>query len=448
MPFGTPVESHRLPGCTALPDIDHSRGRGKFSRTGILAVEDLFPATAPGWTNICSRLRHATRPIPDSSAMNRSALVATLLLAAFLALPVHLSEARQVARVSFTGRVTDAETTVPLMGAHVFIASSMIGTTTDGDGRYELHTVPLGAHRLVVSMLGFENQFLDIMIRNDAPLTFDFRLEPALLEIGEITVEAERDRRWKRRLERFIQEFVGETPNAKETTILNPEVLDFEDERGTFKAVAGEPLIIENRALGYRIQYFLRDFESTPGRVRYDGEGLYTELAASSAEEADRWEANRRASFMGSFRHFMLALIAGRTQAQGFETFSRPSAGGKPGDAFAAASKIANQRYPLDASTLLKPSEVANEYILNFDGHLEIVYTGEREDPAYLDWSLRPASSNSRVQTSWTYLDHGPAVVDYKGDTLDPYAVVFMGYWAFERVADDPPREYRPGTSR
>ncbi len=101
----------------------------------------------------------------------------------------------------------------------------------------------------------------------------------------------------------------------------------------------------------------------------------------------------------------------------------------------------------MDASTLLRPSDVDNEYVLNFEGHLEIVYTGEREDPAYLDWSMRPARSNPRVQTSWTYLDHGPAVIDYKGDTLDPYAVVFMGYWAFERVADDPPREYRPGSA-
>lgn len=380
--------------------------------------------------------------------MKRSSSFLLGFLTVFLVLQVSPAEARQGARITLSGRVTDVEEGVPLTGAHVFIASSMIGTTTDGNGRYELTGVPLGAHRLVVSMLGFENQFLDIMIRNEAPLTFDFQLKPAVLEVGEITVEGERDKNWKRRLERFTREFVGETPNARETTILNPEVLDFEDNRGTFKAVAAEPLIIENKALGYRVQYFLRDFESTPGRVRYDGEGLYAELAASSDEEAARWETNRRAAFMGSFRHFMLALIAGRTEAQGFETFSRPSAAGKPGDSFSSASRIPNQRFPLDPASLLKPSEVANEYVFNFEGHLEIVYTGEREDPAYLDWSLRPASSNPRVQTSWTYLDHGPAVVDYKGDTMDPYAVVFMGYWAFERVADEPPREYRPGAAR
>lgn len=357
------------------------------------------------------------------------------------------SEARQAVRVTLSGSVLDAEAGVPLTGAHVFIASSMIGTTTDRDGAYVLTGVPLGAHRLYVSMLGFEDDFVDILLRSDEAQRFDFRLEPAVLDVGEIVIEAERDRRWARRLERFTREFIGETPNSELTTITNPEVLDFEDTRGTFKAVASAPLIIENRALGYRIQYFLSDFESTPGRVRYDGEGLYEELEPEHAEEARNWEMKRRDAFIGSFRHFMLALIAGRSEAQGFRTYSRPSAGSGRGDAFAAASRIANQRFPIEPDGLLSPGEAPSEYILDFEGHLEIVFMGEQEDPAYLDWSMRPERSNPRFQTSWTFLDHGPAVVDYKGDTLDPYAVVFMGYWAFERVADDPPKEYRPGNA-
>ena len=159
------------------------------------------------------------------------------------------------------------------------------------------------------------------------------------------------------------------------------------------------------------------------------------------------WEENRKAAFMGSFRHFMLALIAGRSESQGFRTFSRPSAGRVQGDAFAESSVISNQRFPIEPESLISSGEAPNEYVFDFTGHLEIVFMGEKEDPAYLDWSLRPERSNPRFQTSWTFLDHGPAMVDYKGDTMDPYAVVFMGYWAFERVADDPPREYRPGNA-
>ena len=347
-------------------------------------------------------------------------------------------------RALISGRVTDAETGQPLPGAHVFIASSMIGTVTNNNGQFDLHDVPIGAHRLYVSMLGFEPDFKDIMLRTGKEYQFDFALNESVLDVGEIVVEAERDKDWKKRLEKFIRMFIGETPNALETTITNPEVLDFEEKRGSFTAVAAAPLIIENKALGYRIQYFLKDFESTPSRVRYDGEGLYEEMDATSEAEAARWEEKRRAAFIGSFRHFMLAIIAGRSEAQGFKTYSRPSVGGGVGDTFNRSSAMADQRFPLDPTTILKPGEAENEYFLDFEGHMEVVFMGEKEDESYLDWSMRPERSNPRFQTSWTFLDHGPALVDYKGDTLDPYGVVFMGYWAFERVADDPPKEYRP----
>ena len=363
-----------------------------------------------------------------------------LLLIALLVAPAW---AQLNNRALISGRVTDAETGQSLPGAHVFIASSMIGTVTDENGNYDLLDVPIGAHRLYVSMLGFEPDFRDVMLRTGKDYQFEFQLKESILEVGEVIVEAKRDKNWKKRLEKFTRMFIGETPNSLETTITNPEVLDFEDKRGSFTATASAPLIIENRALGYRIQYFLKDFESTPNRVKYDGEGLYEEMDATSAEEAEGWDDKRRAAFMGSFRHFMLAVIAGRSEAQGFKTYTRPSAGGGVGDTFNRGA-MTDQRFPLDPTSILKPGEAENEYFLEFEGHMEIVFMGEKEDESYLDWSMRPERSNPRFQTSWTLLEHGPALVDYKGDTLDPYGVVFMGYWAFERVADEPPKEYRP----
>ncbi|MDE2770104.1 MAG: carboxypeptidase-like regulatory domain-containing protein [Bacteroidota bacterium] len=56
-----------------------------------------------------------------------------------------------------TGTVADTESERGLPRAHVFIASSMIGTTTDRDGKFVLEGVPPGAHRLVVTMLGYES---------------------------------------------------------------------------------------------------------------------------------------------------------------------------------------------------------------------------------------------------------------------------------------------------
>ncbi len=59
--------------------------------------------------------------------------------------------AQPAEHVTLTGTVVDEETEAPLVGVHVFIATSMIGTTTDREGAFRLEKVPLGAHRLVLS---------------------------------------------------------------------------------------------------------------------------------------------------------------------------------------------------------------------------------------------------------------------------------------------------------
>ncbi len=352
---------------------------------------------------------------------------------------------QQGAPARLQGVVTDSTSGLPLEGAHVFIAGSMTGSITDSEGRYTLERVPMGAHRLYVSMLGFRPNFRDIMLRTSRVYTFDFVLAEEIIQAGEIVVEAERDDKWLDRLARFEEMFIGETPNALETEILNPEVLDFDVNRGTFKAIAAEPLIIENRALGYRIQYFLRDFQSTPNRVQYDGEPLYEEMEPESPQQAAEWEKKRRDSFMGSFRHFALALIAGRTEPQGFKTYTRPSVQRVSGGTFGGGAMQGQQRFPLDPSNIIRPGENPNEYILDIDGVVEIVYMGEEEDEAFLKWRVGAGRARPGFQTSWITMDNGPTVMDYKGDTLDPYGVTFMGYLAWQRIADDVPREYRPG---
>ena len=221
--------------------------------------------------------------------------------------------AQQIPTVTLTGVVHDAETGEPLPGANVFIAGSLLGTSTARDGSYELRGIPAGALRLYVSMIGYEPDFRDMLLRTEAIRTVDFRLEPEVYELEGIAVEAKEDKQWQRRLERFEELFIGQTPNAEITEITNPTILDFEGGGGELRALAPEPLEIENRALGYRVKYFLKDFSATPQRTRYDGEPLYEELIPASAEESAEWEANRRQAFIGSFRHF---LLAGRRVAQ------------------------------------------------------------------------------------------------------------------------------------
>ena len=335
------------------------------------------------------------------------------------------------------------------MGVHVFIADTMIGTTTDTEGNYRLEKVPLGVQRLYVSIIGFEPEARDVLLRESRAYEFNFKLKEAVAELGEITVIDEGDRKWRRRWERFNRIFVGETANSSQTKILNPEVLDFADKGGTLLAFAGEILEIENRALGYHIQYFLKDFAAEPTRIRFDGEPLFTELEPESPEEAQMWEENRRRAFYGSFRHFILAVLSGRAADHGFETFMRPRAGSADNlSTFQQSNFMSDTRQPFDVNTLLADSDNPNEKVLDFEGAIEIIFKGELESKKYQQWEWAQAEpqgfQGKRYQRSLIWQENGATLVDYKGDLLNPYGVTVSGYLAFERIAEELPKEYRP----
>ena len=362
-----------------------------------------------------------------------------------------LAASAQTPDLSISGRVTDAATGEPLPGVHVFIAQSMTGTTTNTDGAYVLEPVAPGAHRLYVSIVGYEPVARDVFLRPDGEAARqDFQLTEAVVELEGVEVVGVADPNWARHLQKFIRLFIGETTNAGFTEILNPEVLSFEDRMVRFTAVAEAPLIIENRALGYRIQYFLKEFAATPTRVSYDGEGLYEEMEAPSQDVVRRWDALRRQAWYGSWRHFILSVLAGKPEEAGYHIFSRPDMGEmtvNPSMAGAGGGRSVlsgRQRFQLKPDELYGDGESDLDKTLDFHGFVEILFTGEPEPDHYRAWRGEGEAGRDRPQTSWIRLERGPTLVDYKGDILDPYGVTFYGFLAYERVADELPREYRP----
>ena len=361
--------------------------------------------------------------------------VRSILLFFVLVLLVPVTVWAQVDYAALTGSVVDAETGAPLAGANVFIASSMMGTASDSAGHFRLDRVPPGAHRLYVSMIGYEPASRDTLLRETQLYDFAIRLKPVVIELGEVTVNAREARRWQRQLIKFKRLFIGETDNAALTEILNPEVLSFESKWGRLTATASRPLIIENKALGYRVQYFLKEFIRSGNTIKYDGEPLYEILEPESQEQAARWATNRRKAFFGSFRHYMLTLLNGRWEEEGFVTFRRFSL---------ERLYSTNDRFGVNPKRLLREGPSPQEKELRFGGFLEVIFINEDEDEAFLRWQGRAAWHAPGYQRSWMKLNDGPTLVDQSGEVIDSYGVTVYGYFAFERIADELPKEYRP----
>ncbi|MDX1587147.1 MAG: carboxypeptidase-like regulatory domain-containing protein, partial [Balneolaceae bacterium] len=130
------------------------------------------------------------------------------------------------AQAVIEGRVIDIDSKEPLRGTHVFLSGTKIGTSTDTLGNYMLKGIPSGAHRLVVSMIGYGRKTYDLTLGPEDNKTMDFALNSIVYEMNEIYA-GNLDEKWKKRLEHFEELFLGETKWAESVIILNPEVLRF-----------------------------------------------------------------------------------------------------------------------------------------------------------------------------------------------------------------------------
>lgn len=339
------------------------------------------------------------------------------------------------AQSSIQGRVSNIDTGKSLAGVNVFLSGTKIGTATNLNGKYQLDNIPSGGHRLVISIIGYKRQILEIVTGPNENRVINFELTPVVYEMPTIYV-GNLDKKWKKHLAKFTRLFVGQTEHADSVKILNPEVLRFDTNFwGRLRAEALAPLKIENRALGYHITYFLDEFTHNGSRTRWDGEPLYTEMSPKDSVQAAYWQQNRREAFYGSLRHFLLALLHNRTQKEGFILYNHRQG------VYGFSSR---SRYRISGRRLLRKAEESYLRHLSFFGRLEIIYTHDSEDKYFVRWQRSYHEGPRGVQTSYLELNERPVTVDASGEILEPYGATQFGYFAFQRLADATPSEYRP----
>jgi len=90
------------------------------------------------------------------------------------------------------GKVTSAETGAPLTGVAVFLEGSQTGTFTKENGDYILRDIPVGSHKLYFSLMGYEQQFQTVEVKDDLTEIFNFQMTPAAVEIEGLKVSANR----------------------------------------------------------------------------------------------------------------------------------------------------------------------------------------------------------------------------------------------------------------
>ena len=87
-----------------------------------------------------------------------------------------------------SGRVTDADTGDPLVGANVLVVGTNLGAATDVNGEYSISRVPAGAQRLNAIYIGYGSKSMNVDVPADGNVSTDFGLSIAALNLNEIIV--------------------------------------------------------------------------------------------------------------------------------------------------------------------------------------------------------------------------------------------------------------------
>ena len=355
------------------------------------------------------------------------------------------------------GKVQNAATTA-LSPATVFVSNSTKGDLTDTSGRFEIGGLSNGNYNVVVSFVGYETQIYPITVngKNDSVL---FVMKENAKELEDVVINLKNGDR-KDQLKTFRMAFIGTDKNARQTDILNEDILKLHTgPDGKVSAHSNDMLQITNKALGYDIKYLLKEFtyDKKTGYLHYMGYPLFEEMQPSSKSEKKEWDENREKVYQTSLLRFYRTLGKRQLIQKGYilgdmmaPEEERVTMGGGvtkkihvPSNGFLLT--LGNQQY---VDTLLFPeipyyriitALPAHKYRLNFSGMLSVDATNAVNGVQSTDY-YKPGPKTSIITLQQ------PVEINENGLPNDPSKVIIYGYWIDSRISDLLPFDYHsPG---
>lgn len=370
---------------------------------------------------------------------------------------------------TITGKVARLDTKGALGKASVFLSNSSYGTSSNDDGTFTLSGVRPGQYELIVSMVGFEDYNQTILVGKD-PIKINAELMPKVTQLHEVVITTNAN--WKRNYAMFVKAFLGESENAKKCKILNPRDISliYHKAQKTLEAFSDEFIVIENKALGYKVKFLLKSFkwDDINSITSWEGKVLYTELPASASQKKI-WEARRNDIYYGSSMHFFRSLQNATITQEGFVMMilvRKPNPERPPQELIQKKiDKFTNVNpdslnhwitlYNLrkyDESLIrepLKETDVARSlnqpglFAITFPQCLYVIYTKKREEMEFKD-IYRPLDMPN-YETSVITLYKPYALFDMNGSVVSSQSTLFEGTWSKNKVAELLPVDYVPG---
>ena len=335
------------------------------------------------------------------------------------------------AQFTVSGKIVDAENKEPLNSASVYCQNTTIGTTTNKEGEFSLH-LKSGGYELIISYTGYQTK--QVQITHSDNRIADIEMIKEEKSLGEVIIKSSNEVKdgWEKYGHFFIEHFIGNTPNAAKTTLLNPEVLKFYllKKSNKLRVLATDALQIENKALGYNLRYQLDSFiyHYNTNINSYRGFCLYSELEGDDSLK-NVWAANREKTYYGSRLHFMRSYYDSAVAEEGFIIDMLDEGNDKK------FNKVTDMYDTLYYGALDSTLQVEVWY----PRKISITYAKKKPEPEYLKQFKLP--KNVAIQIS--YIDMMDAIaIKENGYYYDQKDWVNQGYWSWKNLADQLPYDY------
>jgi hypothetical protein len=314
----------------------------------------------------------------------------------------------------FKGIVMDQETQKKISFATAYFNGTYIGTNTDENGYFELNIPKNVSMPLTISALGYYSTTLTEYSTDKLTSIY---LEPKLYQLKEVVISAKNNlhnRRFYMNL--FEKEFLGTSINAKNCKIINEEDinLSYNTDNNIFTAFSSNPVQINNKFLGYKINYYLDKFEfqypKDYGQIHGQilGNSIFLENPKSNINQQKRYNRRRENTYLGSRMHFIRELWENRLDSAGFEIKDSLS------------TKVTYNEIVIQSDSI---HNIDRAKYLKFNGKLIITFNSN------------PFLSTIKMVKDSIYFD--------KNGFFDPLCITWGGGMSDQRIGDLLPLEYK-----
>ena len=383
---------------------------------------------------------------------------------------------------SISGKITDAETGNVIGNASVFLSNTSYGTVTNSKGEFVLNNIRQGKYDLIVSYVGYET-FAKTISNESVTAQLNIQLKQKARELKDVTVKTYDKNGWQNWGQFFTDNFIGASLYSKSCTIKNTDVIrfSFSKKKNELTAFATEPLIIENKALGYIIRYQLEDFtyQFTGHYLFYAGYPLFEDMKGGKGK-IKRWAKARADVYDVSMMHFMRSLYRNKLKQDGyqmyhlkripnvekqrwmakeknyFDTVSHKVtimsyASTLPADSFALYDKYIHQKDPIE---IIEPVEITGDSIayaedsvtaaIDFKDFLIVRYL-KRVMPDEYFATTKSGGKNQPVSSTLNLLNNKPVYITSNGYYYNVEDLLSEGFWGWwEKMGNTLPYDYVP----